>query len=446
MSVCERRPRRQLAVAHDAGLDQHPRAVADRGDRLALLEEVADERDGVLVAAQLVGVADAAGHHQRVVVVGGDLLDRPVDLHRARPGRSGRSPGSRPASARRARSRRRRPSSASRGCSSSTRSNMSAARIATRLPCELVAHVRLLPSSPFCIAVPPVPALNRPRGGRTASPPTRDRRLPERVTRAPRTRDGESGYFRIRAAPPPRSRCCSSPPFCSAAASPRSRAARRRRCRRRCTRRSAPTSRSRSPSTTGRRSRTCRPAPTRSRSRTSPISTTSTSTGPGVDQKTEIGDDERGDLDGDVPGSERLLVPVRRALQPDRHFTVGSLPRPARDDAHARPGPGVRRPPARCRSRGTCSAQLPTKSIVLAKGGKKVDASWRAGSTARGQGHAEEGRLDPAPGRRRQSRVDADAARGSSARRRSRSSCSRASGRSTRRRARRRCYAFFDVT
>ena len=40
------------------------------GDRLALLEEVAHERHGVLVRAQVVGVGDAAGQHQAVVVGG----------------------------------------------------------------------------------------------------------------------------------------------------------------------------------------------------------------------------------------------------------------------------------------------------------------------------------------------------------------------------------------
>src|SRR6188472_1352028 len=47
----ERGPRGQRAPAHDVGLDERPRPVADRRDRLALLEERARERDGVLVAA-----------------------------------------------------------------------------------------------------------------------------------------------------------------------------------------------------------------------------------------------------------------------------------------------------------------------------------------------------------------------------------------------------------
>src|SRR3954452_13948561 len=47
----DRRPRRQRAPAHDVGFDERPRAVADRRDRLALLEERARERDRVLVGA-----------------------------------------------------------------------------------------------------------------------------------------------------------------------------------------------------------------------------------------------------------------------------------------------------------------------------------------------------------------------------------------------------------
>src|SRR3989442_967191 len=55
---------------------------ARAGDRR--LAERAHERARVLVAAELVGVADAARDQERVVVVDPDLLHRPVDLHRAR--------------------------------------------------------------------------------------------------------------------------------------------------------------------------------------------------------------------------------------------------------------------------------------------------------------------------------------------------------------------------
>jgi amino acid efflux transporter len=59
------------AAAHDAGLDEGPGRVADRGHRLAARHEVADERDGVCVGAQRVGVRDPAGEHQGVEVVDG---------------------------------------------------------------------------------------------------------------------------------------------------------------------------------------------------------------------------------------------------------------------------------------------------------------------------------------------------------------------------------------
>src|SRR5205085_5813805 len=46
------RPRRERPPPGGAGLDEHPRPVADHGERLLRLDEVADEADGILVAAQ----------------------------------------------------------------------------------------------------------------------------------------------------------------------------------------------------------------------------------------------------------------------------------------------------------------------------------------------------------------------------------------------------------
>jgi hypothetical protein len=47
-------------------------------------KEGAHERDGLLVASELVGVADPTGEHQRVVVIGTCLGHRPVDRLNAR--------------------------------------------------------------------------------------------------------------------------------------------------------------------------------------------------------------------------------------------------------------------------------------------------------------------------------------------------------------------------
>lgn len=67
----EARPARDGAATHDVGLDERPRRVADRGDRLSTGDEVPDERDGVRVGAQGVGVGDPTGQDQRVEVVDG---------------------------------------------------------------------------------------------------------------------------------------------------------------------------------------------------------------------------------------------------------------------------------------------------------------------------------------------------------------------------------------
>src|SRR6266508_2395917 len=78
----ERRERRQRPAAHDAGLHERPGRVADCADRLALFEEVAHEVDGVLVLAQVVGIADTAGEDEAVIVARVGLLGRLVHLER----------------------------------------------------------------------------------------------------------------------------------------------------------------------------------------------------------------------------------------------------------------------------------------------------------------------------------------------------------------------------
>ena len=53
--------------------------MADGGDGLARVEEVADERDRLLVHAERVGVGDATGQDEGVVVGDGDVGHPPVD-------------------------------------------------------------------------------------------------------------------------------------------------------------------------------------------------------------------------------------------------------------------------------------------------------------------------------------------------------------------------------
>ena len=73
------RERGDAPSRHDAGLQQRPWSVADGGDRLAGVEELPDEVDGMLVHPQLVGVDGAARKQQRVVVVDRSVSDEAVD-------------------------------------------------------------------------------------------------------------------------------------------------------------------------------------------------------------------------------------------------------------------------------------------------------------------------------------------------------------------------------
>jgi len=76
----QRRERGDRAALHDARLDEHPRGVADRRDRLVRLGEAGREAHRALVGAQEVAVRDAARDQQAVVVAGADLVERAVDL------------------------------------------------------------------------------------------------------------------------------------------------------------------------------------------------------------------------------------------------------------------------------------------------------------------------------------------------------------------------------
>src|SRR5471032_3409768 len=68
-----------LALGH-AGVDQRPRAVADRRDRLVLAREVADEAYRFLTQSQLVRIGHAARQHQRIVITRRGVAD--AQLHR----------------------------------------------------------------------------------------------------------------------------------------------------------------------------------------------------------------------------------------------------------------------------------------------------------------------------------------------------------------------------
>src|SRR5476649_1530251 len=56
-----------LALGH-TGIDQRPRAVADRRDRLVLAREIADEKYRLFTQPQLVRIADTTRQQQRIVI------------------------------------------------------------------------------------------------------------------------------------------------------------------------------------------------------------------------------------------------------------------------------------------------------------------------------------------------------------------------------------------
>ena len=80
MSVCRLGHEVSVRPVDDAGLDQRPRPVADRRDRLAGLEERPRELDRLGDGPQDVGVGDAAGQNEGVVVVGVGVVDGRVDV------------------------------------------------------------------------------------------------------------------------------------------------------------------------------------------------------------------------------------------------------------------------------------------------------------------------------------------------------------------------------
>src|SRR5471030_1187925 len=66
-----------LALGH-AGIDQRPRAVADRRDRLVLARKIADEKYRLFTQPQLVRIADATRQQQRIVIARRGVADAQV--------------------------------------------------------------------------------------------------------------------------------------------------------------------------------------------------------------------------------------------------------------------------------------------------------------------------------------------------------------------------------
>ena len=71
------RPGREPAASHRVGLQQRPRAVTHRSDRLTCRHEGLHEVDRVAIDPQLVGVHRATWKHQRVIVVHRRVGDHP---------------------------------------------------------------------------------------------------------------------------------------------------------------------------------------------------------------------------------------------------------------------------------------------------------------------------------------------------------------------------------
>src|SRR3954452_6132870 len=66
---------RHPAALRDAGLDQQPGRVADRGYDLLRVEDALDETQSLRLDTQQIRVDLAAGQHQRVIIPGGGLIE-----------------------------------------------------------------------------------------------------------------------------------------------------------------------------------------------------------------------------------------------------------------------------------------------------------------------------------------------------------------------------------
>src|SRR5688572_22551710 len=74
-----RRVRRHSDATNDASLHERPGAVADHGDRLAVVEELSHQPDGFRVHSESIRIHDPTWQEQRVVVVRARLIEPAVD-------------------------------------------------------------------------------------------------------------------------------------------------------------------------------------------------------------------------------------------------------------------------------------------------------------------------------------------------------------------------------
>src|SRR5690606_15854724 len=81
----DRWPGGYAAAARDARFDEQPRAVADRRDWLAGLEEGAHEVDRLLVESKIVGIHLPARKDERIEVVSACAVDVQVHVERVAP-------------------------------------------------------------------------------------------------------------------------------------------------------------------------------------------------------------------------------------------------------------------------------------------------------------------------------------------------------------------------
>ena len=68
------RPGGHAATAHDVGLNEGPGTVTDRGDRFMLGKKLPDEAHRLFVHPKRVGIEDASGENEPVIIRGRNLM------------------------------------------------------------------------------------------------------------------------------------------------------------------------------------------------------------------------------------------------------------------------------------------------------------------------------------------------------------------------------------